>query len=107
MDHDIHSLDLQSKQTGSGRAAPGKIVLAVMGAAAVVLALIAADVVLINGAQAAPPRPLVHVVKMSGTTAVQPVVFLTVSPDIKTGVPTASCTMPSASRTSRCGPATL
>jgi len=56
-----------------------------MGAVGVVLALIGLDVALINGAQASPPRPIVQVVKMSGTTAVQPVVYLTVSPGIKPG----------------------
>ena len=85
MDQDIHSSDRQSQQTNSGRDKPGKIALAVMGAAAVVLALIAADVALINGAQATPPRPAVHVVKLSGAPVVQPVVYLTVSPDIKPG----------------------
>jgi plastocyanin len=59
--------------------------LAVLGAFAAVLALIAVDVVAINGAQAAPVRPVVNVVKLSSATAVEPTVYLTVSPGIKPG----------------------
>jgi nitrous oxide reductase len=64
---------------------PSRIVMAAMVAVGAVLALIAIDIVLINGAQAAPARPTVQVVKMSGAPAVAPVVYLTVSPGVKPG----------------------
>lgn len=85
MDYDSHNFDLAPKPSSSSQNKGSKITLAVMGAAAVVLALIAVDVAVVNGAQAAPQRPIVHVVKMSGTTAVQPVVYLSVTPGIKPG----------------------
>ena len=85
MGYDIDNTELDSQQTNTARNWPSRITLAVMGAGAAVLALIAIDVALINGAQAAPARPVVHGVKMSGTPAVQPVVFLSVSPGIKPG----------------------
>jgi plastocyanin len=61
--------------------------LSILGALALVLALIGADVALINGAQAAPPRPIVHrqVFKVSGSTAVAATVYLSVTPGIKPG----------------------
>lgn len=64
---------------------PSRITTGAMAAFGVVLALIAIDVVLINGAQAAPARPIVQVMKMSGAPAVLPVVYLTVSPGVKPG----------------------
>jgi hypothetical protein len=57
----------------------------VLGAVGVVLALIAVDVVLINGIQPAEARPVTQVVKISGTPVVQPTVYLTVSPGLKPG----------------------
>ena len=62
-----------------------KLTLAVLGALAVVLVLVGLDVALISGAQQPKPRPVVQVVKMSGAPAVQPVVYLTVAPEIKPG----------------------
>jgi plastocyanin len=59
--------------------------VAVLSALAVVLALIAIDVVAISGAQAAPPRPIVNVVKVSDATPVQHTIYLSVSPGIKPG----------------------
>ncbi|HEX5194341.1 MAG TPA: hypothetical protein VFW09_16200 [Solirubrobacteraceae bacterium] len=85
MDYDSHNTDLDLEQTSPARNRRSRIALAVMSAAATVLALIAIDVVLINGAQAVPPRPIAHVVKVSGGPAVQAVVFLTVSPELKPG----------------------
>lgn len=85
MGHDIQNTEPDAQQSDPARISPSKIALAVMGAGAVVLALIAINVALINGAQATPGRPVVHVVKMSGTPAVQPAVFLSVSPEIKPG----------------------
>ncbi|MFZ0386315.1 MAG: cupredoxin domain-containing protein [Solirubrobacteraceae bacterium] len=57
----------------------------VLGAVGVVLALIAVDVVLINGIQPAQARPVTQVVKVSGAPAVRPTVYLTVSPGVKPG----------------------
>ena len=85
MSFDSHNFDLNRQQTTVVRNKGSKIMLAAMGAVGVVLALIAADVLLINGAQAAPPRPVVQVVKMTGTAAVQPVIYMTVSPGVKPG----------------------
>ena len=58
-----------------------------LGAIAVVLALIAADVLLVGGTQSpasAQTRPVTNVVKVSGA-AVQSVVYLSVTPGIKPG----------------------
>jgi len=57
----------------------------VLSAVAVVLTLIAVDVVLINGTQPAQARPVTQVVKISGAPVVQPTVYLTVSPGVKPG----------------------
>jgi len=57
----------------------------VLGGVAVVLALIAIDVVLVNGAQPAQARQVQQVVKISAAPTVQPTVYLTVSPGIKPG----------------------
>ncbi|HEX8975922.1 MAG TPA: hypothetical protein VF781_05360 [Solirubrobacteraceae bacterium] len=62
-----------------------KFTVAVLGAVAVVLVLIGTDVALVSGAQQPKPRPIVQVVKMSGAPAVQPIVYLTVAPEIKPG----------------------
>jgi len=60
-------------------------IVIVAGAVGVVLALIAVDVVLINGIQPAQARPVTQVVKISGAPAVQRTVYLTVSPGVKPG----------------------
>jgi hypothetical protein len=57
----------------------------VLGAVGVVLALIAVDVVLINGIQPAQAHPVTQVVKISGAPAVQPTVYLTISAGLKPG----------------------
>jgi plastocyanin len=57
----------------------------VLAGLGVVLALIAIDVVLVNGAQPAQARPVQQVVKISGAAAVRSTVYLTVSPGIKPG----------------------
>lgn len=62
-----------------------KLTIVLMSAVALVLALIGADVALISGTQTPPPRPILQVVKMSGTSQVQPVVYLSVTPGIKPG----------------------
>lgn len=62
-----------------------KIALALLAAVAIVLALIGIDVAVISGAQQAPARPVIQVVKLSGSQSVQPVVDLSVSPAVKPG----------------------
>jgi heme/copper-type cytochrome/quinol oxidase subunit 2 len=57
----------------------------VLGAVGVVLALIAVDVVLVNGIQPAQAHPVTQVVKVSGAPAVQPTVYVTVSAGLKPG----------------------
>ncbi|MDE3132072.1 MAG: hypothetical protein KGL16_13055 [Acidobacteriota bacterium] len=61
--------------------------LSILGALALVLALIGIDVAVINAAQNPPPRPIVNrqVVKVSGSTPVASTVYLSVSPGIKPG----------------------
>lgn len=85
MAYDSHNFDLYPQQAQADRNTGGKIALAVIGSVAMVLVLIGLDVALVNGAKAAPPRPIMQVVKMSGTTAVAPVVYLSVTPGIKPG----------------------
>jgi heme/copper-type cytochrome/quinol oxidase subunit 2 len=60
-------------------------IVIVLGAVGVILALIAVDVVLVNGIQPAQARPVTQVVKVSGAPAVQRTVYLTVSPSVKPG----------------------
>lgn len=62
-----------------------KLTLAVLGAMTVVLALIGTDVAAIGSVERPAPRPVVQVVHMSGTPAVQPIVYLTASPGVKPG----------------------
>lgn len=87
MDHENDNLNLDPEPVTTAQNKTSKITLAAMSAVGVVLMLIGLDVALVSGAQATPPRPVVHVVKMSvsGTTAVQPAVYLTVSPELKPG----------------------
>lgn len=61
--------------------------LSILGALALVLALIGIDVAVIHAAQNPPARPIVHrqVVKMSGSAKVAGTVYLSVSPGIKPG----------------------
>ena len=83
MQRDSHHFDLHAPSVETPHSKRNWIALSVLGALGIVLALIGADVALINGAQAAPPRPIVQVVKMSGTAAVEPVVYVSVTPGIK------------------------
>jgi plastocyanin len=83
MKPDSHNFDLHGPSNNAIQNPGRKLTLAVMSAVGIVLALVALDVALIGGAQTPPPRPIVHVVKMSGTTAVAPVVYATVSPGLK------------------------
>ena len=63
-----------------------KFTVAILGGIAVVLALIGIDVVAVSGAQAPPPRPIVHQVKLAGAAVMPSTVYLTISPGIKPGV---------------------
>jgi uncharacterized cupredoxin-like copper-binding protein len=85
MPQDTHHFDLSQLSDSPARRRSNAIGLAMLGALAAVLALIAIDVVAINGAQAAPGRPVVNVVKLSDVTTVERTVYLTVSPGIKPG----------------------
>ena len=61
--------------------------LAILGALAVVLALIGLDVVLIHAVQNPPVRPILtkQVVKVSGETPIDRTIYMSVSPGIKPG----------------------
>jgi hypothetical protein len=74
-----------SEETPSATGRFTRPIVIVLGAVGVVLALIAIDVVLVNGIQPAQAHPVTQVVKVSGAPAVQPTVYLTVSPGIKPG----------------------
>jgi hypothetical protein len=74
-----------SEETPSATSRFTRPMLIVLGAVGVVLALIAVDIVLVNGIQPAQAHPVAQVVKISGAPAVQPTVYLTVSPGIKPG----------------------
>lgn len=62
-----------------------KLTIVLLGAVALVLALIGIDVAVVSGAQAPPPRPIVQQVKLAGATVMPSTVYLTVSPGIKPG----------------------
>jgi hypothetical protein len=62
-----------------------KFTLAAAIGVTVVLALVGVDVAVISGSQQPRPRPIVQVVKVTGTSAIQPVVYLSVTPGIKPG----------------------
>jgi len=61
--------------------------LAILGALALVLALIGLDVAIIGAAQRPAPRPIVtkQVIRVSGSPRVSPTVYMSVSPGIKPG----------------------
>jgi heme/copper-type cytochrome/quinol oxidase subunit 2 len=87
---DSHSFQLEGPQTPT-QDPPGidrkfsKWTVAVLGAVALVLALIAIDVALVNGVQASPVRPVVHTVKLTGSTVMPSTVYLSVTPGVKPG----------------------
>ncbi|HEY2654852.1 MAG TPA: hypothetical protein VGI55_03625 [Solirubrobacteraceae bacterium] len=62
-----------------------KFMIATLGGVALVLALIGIDVVLINGAQNPPPRPVIQHVTLSGAAAIPSTIYITVSPGLKPG----------------------
>jgi len=85
MQTDTHEFDLQEQTDADQRNTSKRIGVALLSALAAVLALVAVDVVVINGAQNPPPRPVVNVVRVSDTTPIQRTVYLSVSPGIKPG----------------------
>ncbi len=87
MTDNAHNFPLQTDPPKGNEQTRKAIGLALLGALAIVLALIGIDVVLVNGAQAQAPRPIVkeQVVKATGTAPVENTVYLSVSPGIKPG----------------------
>lgn len=88
MADNTHSFPLEENEPANGGNVRRTFGLAILGALAVVLALIGIDVALINGAQAAPSRPIVtkQIVRISGTAQqVDGTVYMSVSPGIKPG----------------------
>jgi nitrous oxide reductase len=83
MPQNTHQFDLEPVPNSGNRRRANVIGLAMLGAFAVVLAMIGVDVAVINGAQNPPARPVVNVVKLSGAATVERTVYLTVSPGIK------------------------
>jgi len=86
MQTDSHNFDLHERSDPARPTMSRGIGVAVLSALAVVLALIGVDVVAIGGAQAAPPRPVVNVVKVSGATPIQHTIYLSVAPGVKPAV---------------------
>lgn len=86
MPADTHNFDLQSADEKAGSDSSKAIGAALLGAFAMVLALICIDVLVINGAQAS-AKPATHptIVKLSDAQPVLSTVYLTVSPGIKPG----------------------
>jgi plastocyanin len=82
---DSSEQDRTSDETRSPTTRLTRPMLIVLAAVGVVLSLIAVDIVLVNGIQPAQARPVTQVVKVSGAPAVQPTVYLTVTPGIKPG----------------------
>jgi hypothetical protein len=85
MPTDTHNFDLVEPSESERLRASRGLGIALLAAFGVVLALIAIDVVVINGAQNPTTRPVVNVVRLSGVTPMQGTVYLTVSPGIKPG----------------------
>lgn len=85
MQTESHNFDLH-EQSDSRRLSVSKgIGTALLTALAAVLALIAVDVLVINGAQNPPPRSVLNVVKASDATPIQHTIYLSVSPGIRPG----------------------
>lgn len=83
-----HTYLLEEPQEIPDDGKPGRTVgLAILGALALVLALIGVDVAVINAAERPAPRPIItrQVVKVDGSGRVANTVYLSVSPGIKPG----------------------
>jgi hypothetical protein len=88
MADNTHTFPLEDpQQTGGNGRVRRAIGLSILGALALVLALIGIDVAVIHAAQNPPQRPIVtkQVVKVSGGTTVASTIYLSVSPGIKPG----------------------
>ncbi|HET8980640.1 MAG TPA: cupredoxin domain-containing protein [Solirubrobacteraceae bacterium] len=85
MDYADTNIQFGRTQARQPRHTLSKITIVAMSAVAVVLALVGLDVALIGGTQQPPPHPVMQVVKVTGAPQVQPVVYLTVSPELKPG----------------------
>lgn len=86
MSSDLNDPDPIEQDDASSRTVSNWAGTALLSALAVVLAMIAVDVLVIDGAQATAPRPIVNVIKVAGTSQVEPTVELSVSPGVKPGV---------------------
>jgi plastocyanin len=85
MPRDTHSFSLERVPDSPNQRRSNTVGLVLLGAMAVVLALIGLDVALINGARSQPVRPVVNVVRLSGAATIERTVYLTASPAIKPG----------------------
>jgi plastocyanin len=88
MADNTHTFLLEEPEAPTKAAGPRRgIGLAMLGAVAVVLALIGLNVVLIHAVQGPTPRPIVtrQVLKVSGATPVAGTVYMSVSAGIKPG----------------------
>jgi plastocyanin len=85
MPDELRGSNLSGADDGARRTANGRVGAALLAAFAAVLALVAIDVLVIDGAQQAPARPIVNVVKVTGGAQAEPTVELSVSPGIKPG----------------------
>ena len=87
-DNNTHTFLLEEPQQtpDNGKLRRG-ISLSILGALALVLALIGTDVTVIQAAQNPPPRPIVtrQVVKVNGTAQVASTIYMSVSPGVKPG----------------------
>jgi hypothetical protein len=85
MQTDTHNFDLQEQSEADRGNTSKRIGVALLSALAAVLALVAIDVLVINGAQNQPSRPVVNVVRVSDAAPIQRTIYLSVSPGIKPG----------------------
>lgn len=86
MPDETHNFDLPpTVKEPLRRRSSSLIGIALLGALATVFALIAADVVLINGVHSPAPRRVVNVVRLSDSSPIERTVDLSVSPSVKPG----------------------
>lgn len=88
MADDTHNFLLEEPQQTSDEGKVRRAVgLSILGALALVLALIGIDVAVIHAAQNPPPRPIItkKVVKVSGAAPLAGTLYMSVSPGVKPG----------------------
>lgn len=88
MADNTHNFPLEEPQQTTDDGKVRRVIgLSILGALALVLALIGTDVAVISAAQRPAPRPIVtkRVVKLSGSAPVVSTVYLSVSPGVKPG----------------------